>query len=160
MIKLCYFIHRLPSLSPEAFHSHWRNQHAALIVQHATVFGIRRYVQLHATEHPGNRRHDGVCPSFRACCPQRFQKRQSTRSITAGFGGLLQFGAATRDSPRTGTCRSSDPNAVPNEAQSSPLGRRPHKYLGLLMIGLSAQADPFGCDNVGAQKTQPLFSAG
>ncbi|MCZ6471976.1 MAG: EthD domain-containing protein [SAR324 cluster bacterium] len=54
MIKLSYFIHRLPSLSPQDFHSHWRNQHAALIVKHASVFGIRRYVQLHATEHPSN----------------------------------------------------------------------------------------------------------
>ena len=54
MIKLCYFIHRLPSLASEAFHDHWRNEHAALIARHAGTFGIRRYVQVHATSHPGN----------------------------------------------------------------------------------------------------------
>ena len=54
MIKLSYFIHRLPTLQREAFHTHWRENHAALIKKHAAVFGIGRYVQLHATGGPRN----------------------------------------------------------------------------------------------------------
>ncbi len=67
MIKVSYFIHRLPSLSPREFHDYWRTRHAALIKSHAAAFDIRRYVQLHAGDDPRNapnaafpRRYDGV----------------------------------------------------------------------------------------------------
>ena len=52
MIKLSYFIHRLPTLQREQFQTHWRENHAALIKKHAAAFGIQRYVQLHAAEDP------------------------------------------------------------------------------------------------------------
>jgi uncharacterized protein (TIGR02118 family) len=54
MIKVSFFIRRNPSWSAEAFHDHWRNNHAALIKKHAAVFGIGRYVQTHAIAHPRN----------------------------------------------------------------------------------------------------------
>ncbi len=54
MIKLSYFIHRLPSLQREQFHTYWRENHAALIKKHAATFGIQRYIQLHAAENPRN----------------------------------------------------------------------------------------------------------
>ena len=67
MIKLTYFIHRLPALSPAEFHDYWRNNHAELIKKHAPTFDIHRYIQLHATDDPRNepnpafpRRYDGV----------------------------------------------------------------------------------------------------
>ena len=54
MIKLSYFIHRLPTLQREQFQTHWRENHAALIKKHAATFGIQRYVQLHAADDPRN----------------------------------------------------------------------------------------------------------
>lgn len=67
MIKVSYFIHRLPSLSAVDFHRYWRENHGPLIKKHARLFGIRRYVQLHATEDERNapsqhfpERYDGV----------------------------------------------------------------------------------------------------
>ena len=67
MIKVSYFVHRLPSLSPEAFYAYWRDNHGPLIRKHARLFGISRYVQVHATEDARNApsdafpdRYDGV----------------------------------------------------------------------------------------------------
>lgn len=67
MIKVSYFIHRLPSLSVADFRHHWLENHGPLIRRHADLFGIRRYVQLHATDDPRNGPseyfpdpHDGV----------------------------------------------------------------------------------------------------
>jgi uncharacterized protein (TIGR02118 family) len=47
MIKLAFPLHRKPELSREEFQSYWRGTHAALVAKHATVLGIKRYVQLH-----------------------------------------------------------------------------------------------------------------
>lgn len=48
MIKLIVAIHRLPELSPEAFHTHWRTQHAELVRSNpATRKYVRKYVQCH-----------------------------------------------------------------------------------------------------------------
>lgn len=50
MIKLIVAIHRLPGMSPEAFHRHWRTQHAELVRSNpATRKYVRRYVQCHTT---------------------------------------------------------------------------------------------------------------
>ena len=54
MIKVSYFIRRAAGISAEHFHDYWRTRHAALIKRHAHRFGIARYVQLHATDHPRN----------------------------------------------------------------------------------------------------------
>ena len=54
MIKLSYFIRRQPAWQRENFHTHWRENHAALIKKHAATFGLQRYVQLHAAEDPRN----------------------------------------------------------------------------------------------------------
>lgn len=51
MIKLTFCLHRLPSLSREAFQDYWFNKHAPLVARHSNVLRIRRYVQMHsATE--------------------------------------------------------------------------------------------------------------
>ena len=67
MIKVSYFIHRLPSLSAAAFLQYWLENHGPLIKRHAALFGIQRYVQLHAADDPRNApsenfpdRYDGV----------------------------------------------------------------------------------------------------
>ncbi|MDD3763775.1 MAG: EthD domain-containing protein [Nevskiales bacterium] len=50
MIKLIVAIHRLPDMSPEAFHRHWRTQHAELVKNSpATRKYVRKYVQCHTT---------------------------------------------------------------------------------------------------------------
>ncbi|TJY63097.1 EthD family reductase [Sinimarinibacterium sp. CAU 1509] len=50
MIKLIVAIHRRPDMSPEAFHTHWRTQHAALVKNNpATQKYVRKYVQCHTT---------------------------------------------------------------------------------------------------------------
>ena len=54
MIKLTFFVRRDPSWSFEAFDEYWRTHHGALIKKHAAAFGIRRYVQVHAADHPRN----------------------------------------------------------------------------------------------------------
>ncbi len=55
MIKVTYFVRRLPEIPEEDFRRHWRTNHAALIAKHATTFGIGRYAQVHPVEHPANR---------------------------------------------------------------------------------------------------------
>ena len=54
MIKVSYFIRRLPGWTPQAFLEYWRKSHAALIRRHAETFGIVRYVQIHPHPHPRN----------------------------------------------------------------------------------------------------------
>ena len=48
MIRLNYFLRRLPSLSLEAFQEYWREKHAVLLTKHASALRVRRYVQAHA----------------------------------------------------------------------------------------------------------------
>ena len=48
MIKLTFCLHRLPSLSREAFQTYWIEQHAPLVKEHRAALRIRRYVQCHA----------------------------------------------------------------------------------------------------------------
>ena len=48
MIKLTFCLVRLPDLTREAFQAYWFNKHAPLVRSHASVLGIRRYVQLHS----------------------------------------------------------------------------------------------------------------
>ena len=48
MIKLTFCLHRLPSLSREAFQSYWIEKHAPLVRSHRRALRIRRYVQCHA----------------------------------------------------------------------------------------------------------------
>ena len=47
MIRLNYFLRRLPSLSLEAFQEYWREKHAVLLTKHASALRVRRYVQAH-----------------------------------------------------------------------------------------------------------------
>ena len=51
MIKLTFCLHRLPSLSREAFQTYWREKHAPLVASHADTLNIKRYVQTHARDH-------------------------------------------------------------------------------------------------------------
>jgi uncharacterized protein (TIGR02118 family) len=52
MIKITYALRRRPELSAEEFHRYWRTEHAALVRQHASAIGLRRYVQSHTIETP------------------------------------------------------------------------------------------------------------
>lgn len=54
MIKLTFCLHRLPSLTREAFQTYWHETHAPLVARHAQVLRIRRYQQLHALTTPFN----------------------------------------------------------------------------------------------------------
>src|ERR1700754_3654813 len=54
MIKLTFCLHRLPSLTREAFQEYWLKTHAPLVARHAEVLRIRRYVQLHSATTPFN----------------------------------------------------------------------------------------------------------
>ncbi|HEY7947506.1 MAG TPA: EthD domain-containing protein [Acidimicrobiales bacterium] len=47
MVKLIFCLRRRPDMSEEEFHRYWREEHAPLVTSHASVLGIRRYVQLH-----------------------------------------------------------------------------------------------------------------
>jgi uncharacterized protein (TIGR02118 family) len=49
MIKLTFCLHRLPSLSRQAFQHYWFDEHAPLVTKHRETLRIRRYVQLHST---------------------------------------------------------------------------------------------------------------
>ncbi len=48
MIKLTFCLHRLSSLSREAFQTYWFEKHAPLVARHRDALRIRRYVQMHA----------------------------------------------------------------------------------------------------------------
>lgn len=45
--KLVYSLRRLPHLSREEFQRYWREVHAPLVAERASVLGITRYVQCH-----------------------------------------------------------------------------------------------------------------
>jgi len=47
MIDVVLCIRRRAELSPEEFHSYWREKHAHLVAGHAQTLGIRSYVQHH-----------------------------------------------------------------------------------------------------------------
>ena len=50
MIKLVFTLRRREGMSREEFQRYWREEHAALVKQHADVLRIRRYVQTHARD--------------------------------------------------------------------------------------------------------------
>ncbi len=54
MIKLTFCLHRLPTLSREAFQKYWYENHAPLVAKHAGVLRIKRYVQKHSVTDPMN----------------------------------------------------------------------------------------------------------
>ena len=50
MVKMIICLRRRPDLTPESLRQHWRDIHAAVVANHATTLGIKRYVQVHALE--------------------------------------------------------------------------------------------------------------
>ena len=54
MVKLVFCARRLPHLSRDDFQRYWREVHGPLVRKHADTLCIRRYVQVHALEHPIN----------------------------------------------------------------------------------------------------------
>jgi uncharacterized protein (TIGR02118 family) len=54
MIKLSFCLHRLSSLSREAFQRYWFETHAPLVASFKDTLRIRRYVQMHAATTPLN----------------------------------------------------------------------------------------------------------
>ncbi len=49
LTRLVYIYKRLPELSLNDFFTYWQEVHAPLVVQKAALFGIRGYIQLHAS---------------------------------------------------------------------------------------------------------------
>lgn len=54
MIKLVFCLHRLPELSREEFQKYWLENHGPLVRSHKDILRIRRYVQVHTIDDPGN----------------------------------------------------------------------------------------------------------
>jgi uncharacterized protein (TIGR02118 family) len=54
MVKLIFCLRRRDDVSEGEFHRYWSEEHAPLVARHASVLGIRRYVQLHTTAGPVN----------------------------------------------------------------------------------------------------------
>jgi hypothetical protein len=52
MVRLMFFLHRAPHLSRAEFSRYWLEKHAAIVAGVAPRRGMRRYCQLHATDHP------------------------------------------------------------------------------------------------------------
>ena len=52
MIVITFLLRRRADLSAAEFHHYWRDHHGPLVASHARVLGIRRYMQLHATDSP------------------------------------------------------------------------------------------------------------
>jgi len=50
MIKLVFCLRRRDDLSPAEFYSSWRERHAPLVLRHAPVLRIARYVQSHTID--------------------------------------------------------------------------------------------------------------
>jgi uncharacterized protein (TIGR02118 family) len=47
MVKLTCLLRRKPGMSPEEFHSYWRDQHGPLVMSTASGSHVLRYVQHH-----------------------------------------------------------------------------------------------------------------
>lgn len=66
MIKLTFCLHRLPSLSAQAFHEYWLHTHAPLVAERAEILRIRRYQQVHTVDasglHEAMRSRNGGAP--------------------------------------------------------------------------------------------------
>ena len=54
MVKFSMCLHRLPGMSPEAFHKYWFENHGPLVRSVADALNIKRYVQVHTLDHPVN----------------------------------------------------------------------------------------------------------
>jgi uncharacterized protein (TIGR02118 family) len=52
MIVITFLLRRRPELSAVEFHEYWRDRHGPLVASQAMALGIRRYMQLHATDSP------------------------------------------------------------------------------------------------------------
>ena len=52
MIVITFLLRRRPELSAVEFHAYWRDRHGPLVASRAGALGIRRYMQLHATDSP------------------------------------------------------------------------------------------------------------
>ena len=50
MIVITFLLRRRANLSAVEFHDYWRDRHGPLVASHASALGIRRYMQLHATD--------------------------------------------------------------------------------------------------------------
>jgi uncharacterized protein (TIGR02118 family) len=50
MIKLVFMIRRREGMTREEFQCYWREEHAQLVMRHAGVLRVRRYVQTHARD--------------------------------------------------------------------------------------------------------------
>ncbi len=50
MIAITFLLRRRAGMTPDEFHRYWREQHGPLVASYATALGVRRYIQLHATD--------------------------------------------------------------------------------------------------------------
>lgn len=51
-LKLVFCLRRRPDFSRDAFQAYWRDRHAPLVREVASVLRIRRYVQSHSVDDP------------------------------------------------------------------------------------------------------------
>jgi uncharacterized protein (TIGR02118 family) len=54
VVKLIFCLRRRDDITEEEFHRYWRDEHGPLVARHASVLGIRRYVQVHTVAGPVN----------------------------------------------------------------------------------------------------------
>ena len=68
MIVITFLLRRRAELSTVAFHQYWRERHGPLVASHASALGIRRYMQLHATDSPVGT----AIAASRGCAPHQW----------------------------------------------------------------------------------------
>jgi uncharacterized protein (TIGR02118 family) len=116
MIKLSFFVRRLPTVQRAEFHAYWRERHAALIRKHAAIFGIQRYVQIHASEDPRNKPAQSSLPPYDGVAELWFRSPQHLESwFHNTTPEAVAAGKEIRDDERKFIDRASSPLVIGEE---------------------------------------------
>ena len=103
MIRISFCLHRLPHLSRAEFQRYWREQHAPLVAKHREALGIRRYVQVHTADTPGNaalRASRGGPEEFDGIAELWWDSEAALTQATASEAGLRAGAALLEDERR------------------------------------------------------------
>ena len=87
IVKLVFILRRLPHLSLEEFHRHWKNKHAQLVMKYAEQTRILRYTQSHTLS--GN--------ALRTALGNRPDGRAERQIEDAPFDGIAELWWRTTD---------------------------------------------------------------